>query len=273
VVSVDVAAEKGGEIMYTKSRFLWMPRLKRLVAHLWTIWRSDGIQGVFSRAQNIFLSVWMPFWMRFAGLSRCGRIATRLATWGAPPYKARRYLSSLYPQGYVAPSATIYHTDVQLGGYVFIGDRVMFLQFENGGRVELGEQVHVYGDVIFETGEGGSIKVGAKSRIHLGCHFIAYLASIQIGCDVHISPNCAFYPHNHSFAPGIPISQQPSQTKGAIVIGDHTWLGTGVIVLSGVRIGEGAVIGAGAVVAHDIPDNAIAVGVPARVVRMRSAYE
>jgi acetyltransferase-like isoleucine patch superfamily enzyme len=43
----------------------------------------------------------------------------------------------------------------------------------------------------------------------------------------------------------------------------------GVNVLEGVRIGQGAVIGAGAVVTKDVPAYAVAVGVPARVVRMR----
>ena len=47
------------------------------------------------------------------------------------------------------------------------------------------------------------------------------------------------------------------------------WLGFGVIVLSGVSIGKGAAVGAGSVVISDIPDNAIAVGNPARVVKMR----
>lgn len=42
-----------------------------------------------------------------------------------------------------------------------------------------------------------------------------------------------------------------------------------MIVLSGMTIGKGAVIGAGAVVTHDIPDQAIAVGTPATVIRMR----
>ncbi|HLP78588.1 MAG TPA: hypothetical protein VK327_16910, partial [Candidatus Paceibacterota bacterium] len=48
-------------------------------------------------------------------------------------------------------------------------------------------------------------------------------------------------------------------------------IGHGATVLQGVTIGEGAVIAAGAVVVHDIPDNAIAAGVPARVVRYRTA--
>jgi acetyltransferase-like isoleucine patch superfamily enzyme len=244
--------------------------LKRLCIHYWTVWRSDGMRGVFAHAKNIFVSVWGRVWMRFAGLSRVGRVATRLATWGAPPYKARRYLGGLYPHGYVAPSATIYHIDVQLGDYVFLGDRVMVFQAAGGGRVALGTRVSVYGDVLLETGQGGSITIGAGSRVHRGCHLIAYLAPIQIGCDVGIAQNCAFYSYNHGIAPGEPISKQPLQTRGPIVIDDHAWLGVGVIVLSGVRIGKGAVIGAGAVVTDDIPDGAIALGVPARVVKMRS---
>ena len=44
-------------------------------------------------------------------------------------------------------------------------------------------------------------------------------------------------------------------------------IGSGAVILCGVTIGEGAMIGAGAVVLHDVPDNAIVAGVPARVVR------
>jgi acetyltransferase-like isoleucine patch superfamily enzyme len=249
------------------SRFL---RLQRLWSHYWAIWRSDGIAGVLWRAKNILADIWVRFWMRFAGLNRCGRIATRLAVWGAPPYRARRYFARLYPHGYVAPSATIYHTAVRLGEHVFIGDRVLFFQAEHGGQVELGDRVSIFGDVILETGQGGSITIGAGSRVHRGCNLIAYLAPIQIGCDVGLAQNCAFHSYNHGIAPGESISKQPLQTRGPIIIDDHAWLGIGVIVLSGVRIGKGAVIGAGAVVTSDIPDGAIAVGSPARVVKMRS---
>lgn len=58
--------------------------------------------------------------------------------------------------------------------------------------------------------------------------------------------------------------------NGPIIIEDDVWLGYGVIVLSGVRIGRGAIIGAGSVVTKDVPAGAIAVGMPARVMRMRA---
>ncbi len=207
--------------------------------------------------------------MQFAGLSRLGRVATRLAIWFAPPYKARKSLAWMNERGFVAPSATIYHSKLRLGKHVFIGDRVIIFQGEDGGVVEVGDGASVYGDTLIETGHGGSIRIGAGTRIHRGCQLIAHKAPIQIGCDVGISQNCAFYPYNRGVAPEKPISQQPLQTKGPIVIEDHAWLGVGVIVLDGVRIGTGAVIGAGAVVTRNVPDGAIAFGVPARVVKMR----
>jgi acetyltransferase-like isoleucine patch superfamily enzyme len=216
-------------------------------------------------------SVWVRFWMRYSGSGPCGRMATRLATWLAPPYKGRCYLARLSPHGYTAPSAVVPHRDLRCGANVFIGEHVIIYRaHKNAGPVALGDRVHLHRDTIIEIGAGGSFTVGPDTHIQPRCQFSAYAAAIQIGRDVEIAPHCAFYPYDHGFAPGELIRKQPLQTRGDIVIGDDAWLGVGVIVLSGVRIGKGAVIGAGSVVAHDIPAGAIAVGVPARVVKMRS---
>ncbi|WP_053074966.1 CatB-related O-acetyltransferase [Ornithinibacillus californiensis] len=56
-------------------------------------------------------------------------------------------------------------------------------------------------------------------------------------------------------------------------IGNDVWCGANVVVLQGVNIGDGAVIGANAVVTKDIPDYAIAVGIPARVIKYRFPKE
>lgn len=231
----------------------------------WQTWQSAGIRGVTS-------TIWSRFWMQFAGLAYFGGIATWLATWFAPPYRERRRLARYNLKGYIAPSATIHHPNVQRGANVFIGDRVVIFRSENGGSVELGERVHLHNDICIETGDGGSLKIGSNTHIQPRCQFSAYKAPIQIGCGVQIAPNCAFYPYAHGVAPGELIQNQPLQTKGGIIIDDDAWLGFGVIVLDGVRIGKGAVVGAGAVVTHDVPDGAIALGVPARVVNMRSNF-
>ncbi len=229
----------------------------------WKTWQLAGLQGIFS-------SAWTFFWMKFAGLGYFGRIATWLATWFAPPYYERRRLARYNSKGYIAPSATIHHPQLQLGAHVFVGDRVLIFQDKDGGPVELDENVRLYNDTYIQTGDGGSLKIGADTSVQPRCQFSAYKAPIQIGCRVQIAPNCAFYPYDHGVAMGEPIKNQPLQTKGGIIIDDDAWLGFGVIVLDGVRIGKGAVIGAGAVVTKDVPDGAIAAGVPARVINMRS---
>ena len=235
-------------------------------------WRSEGIHGISSvvaRYSAHVPMIWARFWMHYADVSRRGRAATRLAAWWAPPYYARAYLARLSTRGYVSPAATIYHRELRLGSHVFIDDRVLIFQDNGGGAVDLEDGVHLYRDTCIQTGCGGSVTIGANTHVQPRCQLSAYKSRIQIGCRVAIAPNCAFYPYDHGMAAGIRIEDQPLETKGDIIIGDDAWLGTSVIVLSGVRIGKGAVVGAGSVVTSDVPDNSIAVGVPARVVKQR----
>jgi acetyltransferase-like isoleucine patch superfamily enzyme len=212
---------------------------------------------------------WTSFWMRYAGLNTLGRVATRFATWFAPPHKLSYKLANMNPKGFIAPSAVIYHSDLHLGKNVLVGDRVIIYQAKDGGTVELGDRVAVLRDTAIETGFGGSLSIGSETWIQPRGQINAYLGSIYIGSGVDIAPNCALYSYEHGMVPDRPIREQPLETKGDIVIEDHVWMGVGVIVLSGVRIGKGAVIGAGSLVNKDISDYAIAVGVPARVVKMR----
>lgn len=232
--------------------------------------KKNGIRKALNRFLPELKRLWTLFWLSFAGLSFLGRIAARFAMWFAPPHKARTILAEMSSKGFIAPSVIIYHSDLQLGTNVLIDDRVIIYQAKDGGQVKIGNYVRILRDAIIETGLGGSLQIGNKTWIHPRCQINAYNASIYIGCDVQVAPGCAFYSYDHGFEPDERIVTQPLQTKGNIVVGDSAWLGVGVIVLSGVRIGRDAVIGAGSVVTHDIPDGAIAIGMPARTVKMRS---
>ncbi len=208
--------------------------------------------------------------MRFSGRGPLGRAATWCASWFSPTSFGRYHLAHMNRKGYISPHATIHHADLSLGSNVFIGDNVIIYQYLQGGPVNISDLVSINRDCIIQTGKNGSISIGADTHIQIRCIFAAFLAPIVIGSRVLIAPNCAFYSYNHCFAPDEPIIRQPLETNGGIFIEDDAWLGVGVIVLDGVRIGKGAVIGAGSVVTHDIPDGAIAFGAPAKVHRMRN---
>ncbi|NJL84318.1 MAG: acyltransferase [Chloroflexaceae bacterium] len=208
--------------------------------------------------------------MRWAGRGALGRLAMNLASWFAPPYFARRALARFHPRGYIAPTATLYHRHFTSGAHVFLGDRTLLYQDHQGGPIRLGDRVHLYGEDCLQTGAGGSIDIASDTHIQPRCQFSAYRGSIHIGSNVQIAPNCAFYAYAHEVKAGQIIREQPLVSKGGITIGDDVWLGCNVIVLDGAVIGSGAVIGAGAVVSGNIPPGAIAVGVPARVVKYRT---
>lgn len=137
-------------------------------------------------------------------------------------------------------------------------------------------------DIVLETRVGldqGVILLcsgpitGEKLVIRFGTYVNRYTMfdaheHLEIGRHCMIGPHCYFTDADHGIASSIPVGQQPMKTA-PLVIEDDVWIGAGVIVLSGVRIGRGAVIGAGSVVTADIPPNVIAAGVPARVMRSK----
>jgi acetyltransferase-like isoleucine patch superfamily enzyme len=68
-------------------------------------------------------------------------------------------------------------------------------------------------------------------------------------------------------------TEKKSLTEGMVIIGNDVWIGTNVVVLRNVRIGDGAVLAAGSVVTKDVPAYAIVGGIPAKIIRYREAHE
>lgn len=187
-----------------------------------------------------------------------------------PPYNGCLSLAGLYPRGYVRPNAYASDPKLQRGQHVYIGDRVsIHLNYKDSGGVVLGDRSVLFGNNMLHAGLGAAIRIGQHTHIQPDTRLHAFLADIEIGSHVEIAASCAVYSYNHGMDPGTLIMDQDLTAKGPVSIGDGAWLGHGVTVLSGVRIGAGAVIAAGAVVTQDIPDNAIAGGIPAKVIGSR----
>jgi len=214
---------------------------------------------------------WRSLWMKLAHKKGVAKLATRMAGLYLPPLYGCVELSKLNRRGYFSPSVEKSHNEVSFGDNCYLGERVLLFKDKFGGAIILGDRVHIHRENTLQTGTQGRIEIGSDTHIQPRCQFSAYHGAIEIGRGVEIAPNCAFYPYNHGMDVAIPIQEQPTFTRGGIKIEDEAWLGFGVIILDNVRIGKGAIIAAGAVVATDIPEYAIAAGVPAKVVGQRKA--
>ena len=108
----------------------------------------------------------------------------------------------------------------------------------------------------------GDVIIGDYTRIGLHCTIIG---PVNIGNHVNLAQGITVTALNHNFADGeLRIDQQGVSTQ-PVSIGDDVWIGTNAVILPGVTIGKHVVIAAGAVVTKDIPDNSLAMGVPATV--------
>ncbi len=130
--------------------------------------------------------------------------------------------------------------------------------------------------------EGADFRAGAYavhcSNISIGKNvvvrpstmmFADEFAQITIEDNVMMGAGVHFYVNNHKFdRRDIPLIDQGYYPSADIVIKNGAWIGANSIILPGVVIGLNSVIGAGSVVTKSIPDYSIAVGNPAKVIRV-----
>jgi acetyltransferase-like isoleucine patch superfamily enzyme len=133
--------------------------------------------------------------------------------------------------------------------------------------VQLGCYVRLGKDVYLGAWPEGELVVGDNTYIGRWTILLAHQSVIIVN-DCLIAPGCHITDVNHGIAPGELIRKQPLISK-PIRIGNDVWVGAGSSILPGVTIANGAVIGARSVVTHDVPANAIVVGIPAKIIRYR----
>lgn len=139
------------------------------------------------------------------------------------------------------------------------------------GKIVLGNKVHLNRMVsINAENREATVVLEDGVEINDGSMLLAR-GMIVIRKNAILGPGVKLISYQHTFADiDQAIKEQPC-VNSDIEIGEGAWLGANVIVMAGVRIGKGAVIGAGAVVNYSIPDFAVAVGCPARVIKSRRA--
>lgn len=134
-------------------------------------------------------------------------------------------------------------------------------------NASIGNDSYFASNIITEnvTNDFSNLRIGSKCRIGT-MTFFDLVEPIIIEDEVAVSAEVMFLTHAD---PGErPLRQYFSREVGGIRVGKGSWIGARAIVLPGVTIGECSVIGAGGVVTKDIPPFSVAVGVPAKVIRM-----
>ena len=125
----------------------------------------------------------------------------------------------------------------------------------------------LYIEPPFHCDYGYNITCGENVYFNVNC-VVLDVMPVKIGNNVFCAPTVQIYTATH---PLDAVHRRNKENAEAITIGDDCWIGGGAVICPGVTIGNGCVIGAGAVVTKDIPDNSLAVGNPARVIRKLNA--
>lgn len=133
-------------------------------------------------------------------------------------------------------------------------------------KARISRMAYVKGKVTFTSAE--RVSIGDYADIQSQTEIIG---KVTIGNHTRIGRHCRFISLTHKYAGANAIPFGSDSIDKGIFIGDYVWIGIGVTVLSGVTIGTGAIIAAGSVVTNDVPDFAIALGNPAKVIFRRQA--
>jgi acetyltransferase-like isoleucine patch superfamily enzyme len=158
---------------------------------------------------------------------------------------------------------------IHIGSNVVIDDNCLLdAKGESNKGIRIGDGVFVGRNSILSC-KDGDIELKDGANIGFNCEVFS-ASRVTIGAGVLMAAYAYVIGGDHDFSDPARSVLDQSRTSSGVIIGDGAWLGAGAKVLDGVTIGNHAVIGAGAVVREAVPDRAVAVGVPARVVSSRA---
>lgn len=140
-------------------------------------------------------------------------------------------------------------------------------------KIEFGHNCTLKNSVII-SGNGVLGDFGEElivgDNVGISDNTIIYIrGAIKIGSNTIIGPNVKIISENHVYEDiKKPIRLQGTSRKG-IEIGENVWIGAGVTILDGVKIGNDAIIAAGAIVNKNVDSQSIVAGIPAKLIKKR----
>ncbi len=158
---------------------------------------------------------------------------------------------------------------IRIGDDVVIDDHCLLdAKGDANAGITIGSGVFIGRSTILSC-KNGDIVLGDGANVGFNCEIFS-AARVEVGARTLLAAYCYVIGGDHDWKDaGRPVLEQGRRAEG-VRIGEGAWLGAGAKVLDGITVGAGAIVGAGAVVNADVPDGAIAVGVPAKVVGSRA---
>lgn len=161
---------------------------------------------------------------------------------------------------YIGKKTIIYNCE--LNGKISIGNSCMLNNSFIRGKVEIGNYSSINGPTTFINAKHNHIMIGNYCSIAHNVTIMEFFHNTETLSTSFLNKKIDGK-----------LSFEDTWSKGSIEIGSDVWIGAGVTILSGVKIGNGAIIGANSVVNKDVPDFAIVVGNPARIIKYRFEKE
>lgn len=154
------------------------------------------------------------------------------------------------------------------------------ISFKGGKYMQLGENFRARHNLVLECYDKYEnqefcpyLQIGDNAYLGDNCH-IGCINRVVIGDNLLTGSNVYITDHFHG--KGIleeadtPPIKRNLHSRAPVYIGNNVWLGNNVVIVPGVKIGNNVTVGANAVVTKSLPDNSIAVGVPAKVLRIKN---
>jgi acetyltransferase-like isoleucine patch superfamily enzyme len=204
----------------------------------------DLISIIFTRIIYVLRGIIKRF-----GLNKCGKVV------------------------FFGKSVKIFHKNkVSIGNGVTIGSNVEINALSIEGVI-IGNNVNI-GNYSIMRCTGSLKKIGKGIKIGDNCgfgdhSFFGAAGGITIGSNVIMGQNVRFHSENHNYSRVDRLIREQGVTNKGIAINDDCWIGSGVVFLDGVNVGNGCVIGANSLINKDIPPYSVVVGNPMRVIKNR----
>lgn len=190
-----------------------------------------GVSEYSRRLLSIVITFFMWIYLFFLGVS--------------PPFSIRTYgwtSFRIHPKGYLTLGENVVFRSAFSSNNIGL-NRPCFISVASGGRIDIGNGCGLSGAVI-----------------------CAHL-SITLGDNVMLGGNVTILDNDRHPLDAKERAEGVGGKSESIIIGSDVWVGMNSTILKGVKIGNGTVVGANSLVVSDLPENCVAAGIPARVIR------